>query len=100
MHTHVPSGLAATVDAIAKSLAPGVERIRYTLGEDWSGNPAIHFRVVLSDAASRHPVLPATTNRVRDQLRSKLDFDAMGLYDYYNFRGLSECERLRDKDWE
>jgi len=99
MHTHIPTDLAAAVGAVAKSLAPDVARIRYTIGDDWSGRPAIHFRVVLSNDASQRPKLPAVTNRVEAAIRGRLDFGAMGLLDYYNFRSESECVALKDEDW-
>lgn len=96
----VPPALESAVADAARSLAPDVVRIRYTVGEDWSGRPAIHFRAVLSDAASQRSMLLAVTNRVEAAIRAVLDFDAMGLRDYYNFRSQSECKKLKDKDWE
>ena len=36
-----------------RSLAPDVVHIRYDIGEDWSGQWAIFFRVVLNDNAAR-----------------------------------------------
>lgn len=99
-HTHIPDDLRATVEAAAHSLSPDVVRIRYTVGEDWRGDPAIHFHVVLSDAASRRCALPAVTNRVEAALHAKLDFDAMGLYPYHNYRSVSEQAQVRDPDWE
>jgi hypothetical protein len=41
------------VHEIAKSFPGEVVRIRYSVGHDWSGDPAIFFRVLLSDTASR-----------------------------------------------
>ncbi len=40
------------VDRIAHDLAPDVVRIRLNIAQDWSGDPAIYFRVILSDEAS------------------------------------------------
>lgn len=99
-HTHIPPDLPATVEAVAKSLAPDVVRIRYTVGEDWHGEPCVYFRTVLSDAASHRAHLLVKTHRVEAALRKALDFTSMGLGDYYNYRSQSECEKLRDKDWD
>ena len=33
-------------------LAPDVVRIRYSFSEDWSGDPAVYFRVGLRDEAA------------------------------------------------
>jgi hypothetical protein len=41
------------VDRIERKLVPDVVRIRFTEAQDWSGDPAIYFRVTLSDEASR-----------------------------------------------
>lgn len=104
MHTHIPPDLAATVEAIAKSLAPNVVRIRYTIREDWSGEPSIFFRVVLLDEAAQYNRLRESARSVENALKSVLDFDAMDLYAYFNFR--SEGERVTQpglsdwKEWE
>jgi hypothetical protein len=41
------------VDRIAQDLAPDVVSISFRVGRDWSDDPAIYFRVVLSDEASK-----------------------------------------------
>ena len=38
----------AQVDRIALDLAPDVVRIRLNISQDWSNDPAIYFRVILS----------------------------------------------------
>jgi len=38
-------------------LGPDIVRLRYTLGQDWSGESAIFFRIVLSERASRRDQL-------------------------------------------
>lgn len=92
--------LAEDVDAMAKYLRPDVVRIRYTVGEDWHGDPAIHFRVLLSDAAAQRPCLLATTTVVETELREALDFTAMKLLDYYSYRSVAEQAALKCEEWE
>ncbi len=41
------------IDEIAMNLAPDVVRIRFNVAQDWSEHPAIYFRVVLAEDASR-----------------------------------------------
>ena len=41
------------INEVERCLAPDVVRIRYDIGEDWSGQWAIFFRVVLTDEAAR-----------------------------------------------
>jgi len=57
------------VDQIARDLAPDVVRIRLLVTEDWSGDPALYFRVTLADEASRGDRLSAITALVREKVR-------------------------------
>ncbi len=56
---HLPSAITkqseiqAAIDQVERSLSPDVVRIRYEIGEDWSGQWALFFRIVLSDDAAR-----------------------------------------------
>jgi hypothetical protein len=58
----------AQVDRIARDLAPDVVRIRLNISQDWSNDPAIYFRVILSDEASRGDRLADVAARVRSKL--------------------------------
>ena len=55
----VPSGfvrqadIAEVAERVAEELRPDVLRIRCSVGEDWSGDPAVFLRIVLSDNASK-----------------------------------------------
>ena len=73
--------------AAEEKFAPDVIRIRYQTGFDWSGDPAIFFRVPLSGVASRHENLGTIAERVRRELRS-------------NIRSQSEQDQLKDPQWE
>lgn len=90
------------VDKIARDLAPEVVRIRFNLGQDWSEHPAIYFRVILSDAASRPDRLGNVTGVVSARL-----FDGLGLSDsnsdlipYFRFRSESEQAKLNEQSWD
>ena len=53
------------VDEFLKTLGPEVVRVRYNIGEDWMGDPALYFRVVLSDSVSENAeAFVATAERV------------------------------------
>lgn len=98
--TPASPALESVIEGVARSLAPDVARIRYSYGGDWQEAPSIFFRVVLSDAASVRGRLRDASSRVEAGIRAKLDFDSMGLHDYYNYRSQSECAAMKDKDWE
>jgi hypothetical protein len=88
------------VDQIARDLAPDVVRIRWQAGQDWSEHPAIYFRIVLSDEASRAERLAEVTGTVSARL-----FDSLGLSDsdripYFRFRSQGEQAKVGEAAWE
>ncbi len=87
------------VDRIAQELAPDVVRIRFQVGQDWSEDPAIYFRVILSDEASRLDHLSVTTNKVSDKLSEKLGLAESDHISYIRFRSQSEQAKLQDPAW-
>jgi hypothetical protein len=88
------------VEQIARDLAPDVVRIRFNVGQDWSEDPAIHFRVTLSDAASRPDRLAHITGIVSAHLFDELGLSESDLIPYFRFRSQSEQARLKDKAWD
>jgi hypothetical protein len=88
------------VDLIARDLAPDVVRIRLQVRPDWSGDPALYFRVVLSDEASERDRLSDSARRVRERVRADLRLDALEHFPYFKFRGQSEQAQMRDAAWD
>jgi hypothetical protein len=86
------------IQQVEKALGPDVVRIRYEIGEDWSGQWAIFFRVVLTDDAARHRLRDIAT-KVRWGLANQLDFPGMGVSAYHNFRSVSEQAALQEPAW-
>jgi hypothetical protein len=86
------------VTEVVGLLAPDVVRIRYEIGQDWSGDWAIHFRVILSDEAG-HQKLRQVAKEVVRLLASRLDFPAMGVFPYHNFRTASEQAAIQEEAW-
>ena len=75
-------------------------RLRYTLGEDWSGDPAIFFRVLLSDRASRRDQLYSVTSRVKDAIVQRLEpFEQWGVLPYFSYRSQAEQSMLQEAPW-
>jgi hypothetical protein len=89
----------AAVSEVVRLLGPDVVHIRYDIGQDWSGDWAIFFRVVLSDDASSKTRLREVTTEVVGGLEDRLDFSSMGLLPYHNFRSVSEQAVLREETW-
>jgi len=88
----------AAVRQVVAELSPDVARIRYDIGEDWSGQWAIFFRIVLSDEAARRRLRDIATKVVWGLAR-RLDFPGMGVFPYHNFRSVSEQARLQEEAW-
>ncbi len=90
--------IQSAIDRVETSLAPDVIRIRYEIDEDWSAQWAIFFRAVLSDDAARRR-LRAVADRVVLELARELDFSALGVFPYHNFRSESEQAVLQEAAW-
>jgi hypothetical protein len=86
------------VDQIARTLAPDV---RFNVSHDWSGDPAIYFRVLLSDeAASHRERLVEVAGRVEHALSDGLGLADLDHISYFHFRTQSEQAGLREKAWD
>jgi hypothetical protein len=88
----------AAIREVVDLLAPDVVYIRYEIGQDWSGDSAIFFRVLLSDDASKNRLRDAAS-QVECRLAERLDFTSMGVFPYYNFRSESEQAAMREPAW-
>jgi hypothetical protein len=90
--------IEAAIARVEQSIGSDVVRIRYEIGEDWSGQWAIFFRIVLTDDAARRRLRDVAT-RVVWGLARELDFPSMGVFPYHNFRSLSEQAMLQEPAW-
>lgn len=79
---------------------PGeVVGIRYSISHDWNGDPAIFFRVLLTDDASRTEALADVAGRVREKLFDNLRLRESDYTPYFYFRSKSELEKMTDSEW-
>ena len=90
--------IAEGVADVERLLAPDVVYIRFNVREDWSGDPAVYFNVMLSDEAGNNRLIEVT-ELVEERLDERLDFETLGLYRYPHYRTQSEQAKLRDKEW-
>ena len=90
---------AAVNDAIV-DLGPDVVRVFYSLDEDWTGDPSIFFRIVLSNRSTKNDKLLHTTLRVSSHIRDRLEpIEEWGLQPYFDYRSKSEQDELQEKAW-
>ena len=87
------------VDAIVRTLAPDVVRIRFNPAEDWAGEPAIYFRAVLSDDAFRDR-LREVKETVMDRMSDELRLLESGYFPYFRFRSESGQAKAADPKWD
>ncbi len=104
---YVPAGfvnqaeLAQSVKAAIQSLNPQeVVHVAYSIGHDSTDDPAIFFRIVLTDAASREDRLADVTGRVASTLFDWIrPVENWGLTPYFSFRSYSEQRMRNDPEW-
>src|ERR1051326_5276433 len=87
------------VSKAAKALdANEIRDLRFTLGTDSSGEPAIFFGILLTPYASDDSRLAEVTGRVSTQLFDTLQpYNRWGLLPYFNFT--DDQKLYRDADW-
>ena len=93
------SQIKAAIDAVERQLAPDVVHIRYEIGQDWSGQWAIFFKVLLSDEASIDGKLREIAPKVVWMVSERLDLPGLGLFPHFDFRSQSEQTELNEAAW-
>jgi hypothetical protein len=96
-HTEVEKA----IDQFIRTLGPEVVRVRWNFGNDWSGDPALYFRVVLADsvAVDRQTFLD-TAERVRASFFEQLQpLENWGLFPHVRFRSNAENAQVSDQKW-
>lgn len=96
------------------ALAPNVVHIRYSLEDDWSGDPAVYFRVLLADDAVPNwenwkgrkdwktfaGPLSELTKRIRARVLEEVEPYERGRQPYFRFRTVSEQAGIDDPTWK
>ncbi len=88
------------VEEVVAKLAPDVVRIRFRGAPDWSDDPAIYFRVVLTDDASRRDQLAEVAALVRAKLFEELGLESTDRIPYFRFHSKNEQDRMNDPKWD
>jgi hypothetical protein len=96
--TKKPQIDAAVAEAL-RELSPDVQRIRYEIAQDWSGDWAVFFKVLLSDEASQEKNLGDIVPRVVGSVSDRVYMAEIGLFPYFNFRSQSEQARHPEPAW-
>lgn len=90
--------LSTAVIQAVQTLGPEVVRVRHTIGEDTSGDPAIFFRIVLADWAVDEKTLADVAGKISTTLINELrPYENWGLFPYFSFR--SNSEPSAEREW-
>ena len=92
--------LDAAIAEVKPLLGKEVVRLNYAIEENWSGQPSIYFRVLLTDRASKPPGLYKVTKRIESIIEQHIDpFNSWDLIPYYHYRNQSEQKMLKEATW-
>lgn len=91
--------LAEAVRRVEESLQPDVLFIRHHIGPDWTGEPSIFLRVLLSDDAAKPDRLKPVTQKVAEAIAREVAAEKFGLHPYISFRSKAEQDRLQEPAW-
>lgn len=101
---YVPTAFAqqaqfqSAVNGAAQQLGPSVVDLTFTLGNDWTGEPAVFFMIILSDTASRKDQLLRTTSQVSNAIVQMVQpLEQWGVLPYFNFRSQAEQEEINQR---
>jgi hypothetical protein len=87
-------------DAIRSLNPQDVVHVAHSIRPDSTGDPAIFFRIVLTDAASREDRLADVAERVTSTLFNSIrPIENWGLTPYTSFRSFSEQRMRNDPEW-
>jgi hypothetical protein len=93
-----PTELHKSLNALRSAIPSAIVNWRYTIGDDWSGEPAIFFWVTLSDEAAKRRNLQDATRQIIDLVNQRVNpLSQWGLIPYFSFRSQSEQARLQEE---
>ena len=91
--------ITAAIAHVMKEMTPAVQRINYEVAQDWAGDWAIFFNVLLSDEASERDRLREVAPRILRLISHDLDIPSHGMLPHIHFRSQSEQAELNDPAW-
>jgi hypothetical protein len=89
----------AAVAEVVRELSPAVQRIRYEIGQDWTGEWVIFFRVLLSDEATKKRNLRKIAPRVISRMSDEFFPLGLGLIPHFDFRSEAEQAAAHEPAW-
>jgi hypothetical protein len=92
------SQFLAAIDNVP--LSNSVVSLTPTLGNDWSGEPAVFFRVIFADNAVPRAQLLAFTERISEAINQQVrPLEEWGVLPYFDFISQTEASRMHEPTW-
>jgi hypothetical protein len=96
--------IVAAIADVVRELSPEVQRISYEVAQDWTGEWAVFFKVLLSDEAADESHLRAIVRKVVSRMSDRLDLPSLdvpglGVIPYFDFRSQAEQTELNEPAW-
>jgi hypothetical protein len=92
--------IESAVRKIEQEFSPDVVRIGYTFADDSTGAPAIFFRILVRDEAAPIAHLKQLAQRISLALMNEARTDENDLRAVFNYRTVSEQQKLQDPAWD
>lgn len=91
---------AAAVKKVEEKLGCEVVHISHSVDYDSTGDPAVHFRIVMPDKSFEKDQLLEKTRHVSFVIARELQpEERWGVYPYFRFRSQSEQEAMQEPAW-
>jgi hypothetical protein len=83
------------ITRIASGLPHQVISVNPTLGNDWNGEPAVYFQIIIADNSVPRSHLLAFTKEISQSIVHQLrPLEEWGLLPYFNFLTQSDAARM------
>jgi hypothetical protein len=84
-----------SIAQVAGELAPQVVSVTPTLGNDWAGEPAVYFQIIIADNAVPRQNLLAFTKDISHAIVHRIrPLEEWGVLPYFNFLTQSDASRM------
>jgi hypothetical protein len=84
------------VRKVEREFSPDVVRIIHSFEQDSNGYPAVFFRIVVRDESAPVAELLRLSRRISVALMNEARTDENDLRAYFNYRSVSEQQKLQD----
>lgn len=95
----VKSKVDRIVEEVERKFPNDVVRIRYTVGEDYDGDPAVFFRILLRDEVGQRDRIGPITGRIVSELFDGLAAEEIDYVPGFRFRTERENNQPSDEPW-